>query len=224
MMREFMRTFAFFFLDFALLISLSACVFDDNHRASSGLGEAPPATPQMIEFATDMGMSWNPGFQRGTWRSEIDDVRAAGRVRIISEVQCPDRYRVAVTGAEHSDQVFIDKTMYQRNRDGTWAVRPMPMRHMVLNSCGKSNPPTNDPARFRLLAEQFGDLEFTGPERREINGHECREWTRSVPNSSGPLPLIMCFDIKTHAILQTRYGDQTTTYDYDAKVDIKPPR
>lgn len=113
-----MRTLMLLFVGQLLLISLSACVFDENHRAGPALGQAPPATPKMIEFAADLGMTWNPGFRNGMWRSEVDDVRPSGKVHIISEAQCPDRYRVVVTGAESSEQIFIDKTMYQRNGDG----------------------------------------------------------------------------------------------------------
>lgn len=223
MMPEFMRTLSLLLLDLALLYSSSACTFDGNRQASSALGEAPPATPKMIEFATDLGMAWNPGFQKGMWRTEVDDNRASGKVHIIAEAQCPDRYRVVVTGTESSEQIFIDKTMYERKSGGPWAVRPMQIEHMMLRQCGKSGPPPEDPARMRLLAEQFSGTEITGPELREINGHQCREWTRKLQNFNAPLLLVSCYDIKTHATLRVKYGEQVTTYDYDTKVSIKPP-
>lgn len=94
---------------------------------------------------------------------------------------------------------------------------------MILGSCGKSSPPAVDPARIRLLADQFRDIDVAGPKLREVNGHKCREWTRKVQNFQGPLLLTTCYDVKTHALLQTRYGEQTTTFEWDAKVDIKPP-
>jgi hypothetical protein len=223
MMRGFMRTLFCFPLVLGLLLSLSACVFDKEHQTSSALGEAPPATPRIIEFATDLGMSWNPGFLNGMWRTVVDDTRASGKVHIVSEAQCPNRYRVIVTGAERSDTIYIDKTMYQRIADGPWTVRTMPMRHMILNSCGRSGPPIEDPARIRLLAEEFRDGEVSGPYLREIDGRKCREWTRKIPNFRGPLLLTTCFDVKTHAAVQTKYGDQVTTFDWDVKVDIKRP-
>jgi hypothetical protein len=63
----------------------------------------------------------------------------------------------------------------------------------------------------------------TGPKLRKINGHECREWTRQIEDVRVALPVITCYDTKTHGVVQSRYGDQSTTFDWDVKVDIKPP-
>jgi hypothetical protein len=221
MMRPFMGTFACFVLG-VLLLFLSAC-FDGNHNASTGLGEAPPASPTMIEFVTDLDMSWNPGVLRGMWRVESDDNRASGKVHTVSETQCPDRYRVVVTGATRSEKIYIDKTMYERNADGPWAVRPMQIHHMMLQQCGKRDAPHEDPARVRMLAEQFDPLDISGPVLRTIKGHTCREWTRKIQDFNSTLVLKTCYDVSSHATIQINYGEVVTTYDYDAAVDIKAP-
>ena len=220
MMRPFMRNFALLVLG-TLLLSLSAC-FDADH-ASSAVGEAPPASPKMIEFVTDLDMSWNPGVLRGMWRVETDDNRANGKIHTISETQCPDRYRVLVSGSTRSEKIYIDKTMYERNGDGPWAVRPMQIHHMMLQQCNKREPPHEDPARIRILAEQFSGVDISGPVLRKINGHTCREWTRRIQDFNTSLILKSCYDVETHGTIQINYGEVVTTYDYDAKVDIKAP-
>lgn len=177
----------------------------------------------MIEFVTDLDLSWNPGVQRGMWRVETDDTRSGGKIHTVSETQCPDRYRVVVTGATPSEKIYIDKTMYERNGDGPWAVRPMQIHHMMLQQCDKREPPHEDPARVRMLAEQFNGVEISGPVLRQINGHTCREWTRKIEDFNSSLTLATCYDVKSHATIQVKYGGHVTTYDYDAKVDIKPP-
>lgn len=223
MMREFMRH-PVFLVPAILLLGLSGCIFDGNRQASSNLGDAPPASPTMIEFATDLGMSWNPGMHRGMWRTETDTTRTTGMVHLVGEIQCPDRYRIIVTGAETSEKIFIGKTMYERSGNSAWTTRAIPNPHMILNNCGKSDPPPNDPARIRLLAEQFNGIQISGPVIREINGHPCREWTRTITEfNRAPVPLTMCYDTRTHALVQSKYGDQVTTFDFDSKVDIKPP-
>ncbi len=210
-------------LALGLVLCLPGCRFDEGQRPSSALGEAPPASPQLIDFASDFGRSWNPGMYRGMWRTDIDDVRNGGKIHIRTEAQCPDRYRILVTGAEQSEQIFISRTMYERRGDGAWSHRSMPMPHMMLNACGRNGPPPDDPARIRLLAEQFSGSQISGPEIREVNGHQCRDWTREIDESAKPIPLSMCYDLKNHAIVQTRFGQLVTTYDWESPVDIKPP-
>lgn len=223
MMREFMRHLAPL-APVLLLLAVSGCIFDRNRQAPSNLGDVPPASPTMIEFASDVGLSWNPGMHRGMWRTETDTPRGSGMVHLVGEIQCPDRYRIIVSGIENSEKIFIGKTMYERIGDGRWTTRTIPNPHMILNSCGKSDPPQDDPARIRLIAEQFGGVQITGPVLRNINGHPCREWTRTLTEfNHPPVPLAMCYDTRTHALVQSKYGDQVTTFDFDSEVDIKAP-
>src|SRR5512133_2521605 len=172
-MRQFMRTLGPHFLGLALLISTTACHFSDHPSGLSSLTEQPTPTPRIMAYASDLGMSWNPGFQRGMWRTEIDDTRAAGAVHIISEAQCPDRFRVVVTGAEQSENIYIGTTQDRRVDYGRWKSQPIPMKHMILNSCGNSSRPAYDPVRVRVIADQFAETQVEGPVLREIHGLHC---------------------------------------------------
>lgn len=178
-----------------------------------------------MQFAADIGSSWYPGYVEGMWKIEVVDQRPAGTVRTVSEAECPDRYRVTVTGAEASETIYIDKMMYRREGSGPWTHKTLPMRHMILNSCSQTAPPKElDPARLRMLADQFRDEQIDGPVIKEIAGHECREWTRNMKSFSKSVPIKTCYDVKTHAIVQAQYGTQTTTYYSDVKVKITPPQ
>ena len=222
-MRQFMRTFGPHFLNLALLISTAACSFSDHPSGVSSLTEQPTPTPRIMEYASDLGMSWNPGFQRGMWRNEIDDTRAAGPVHIISEAQCPDRFRVVVTGAEQSESIYIGTTQYRRVGRGKWQAQSIPMKHMILQSCGNSSRPAYDPVRIRVIADQFAEVQVEGPVLREVHGVHCREWTRTIPRFGKPLLLTTCYDTETGAVVQSKYGDQVTTNFWDIDVSIKAP-
>jgi hypothetical protein len=222
-MRAFMRIPGPLCLAFFLILMFSSCGYGDHPNPAFSPDDRPPASPRLMQFAADIGSSWYPGYVQGMWKIEVVDQRPGGIVRTISEAQCPDRYRVTVTGAENSETIYIDKMMYHREGSGTWTEKVLPMRHMILASCNLAPPQELDPARLRILADQFRDEQIDGPVIREIAGHECREWTRNMKNFSKSVPIKTCYDIKTHAIVQAQYGNQTTTYFSGVKVNITPP-
>ena len=222
-MRQFMRTLGPHFLGLALLISSAACHFSDRPNGLSSLTDQPAPTPRIMEYASDLGMAWNPGFERGMWRTEIDDTRQAGPVHIVSEAQCPDRFRVLVTGAEQSETIYVGTTQYHRIDHQKWQTQPLPMKHMILNSCGKSSRPPYDPVRIRMLADQFTDVEVQGPVLREMHGAECREWTRTIPQFGKPLLVTTCYDTQTGAVVQSKVGNLITTNSWNVNISIKAP-
>lgn len=222
-MREFMRSFLTFLLCIAALILLCGCKFDTGYysASSSPMVDTPPS-PELMKYAEDLAYSWNSRAGARTWKTEIDDVRDSRPVHIVTEAVCPDRYHVLFSGADLVDSYYIGKTMYVKKGNAAWSKTTMPMPITHLNAC-RFTPDKIDGERIRLLAESLRGLDIAGPVLREIGGHSCREWNRKDPGQRVTYPMSSCFDVESHALVQSVNGTTKTLYYWNIPLEIKAP-
>lgn len=177
-----------------------------------------------MQYAEDITRSWEFRNESTTWRSEIDDDRQSGPVHIVSEANCPDRrYSVTVTGAETSQRILIDGTLYTRVGKGPWRKSAAMGVRDGIPFCQNRTPQAVDPARIRLVAEQLRDITLSKPVIRDIGGRQCREWTRSFTNGKVPFLNTNCFDLNTHELVQSKLGNTVSTYYWNIPLEIQPP-
>jgi hypothetical protein len=222
-MREPMRSPSSILLLSILICISSACGpgFSDSHASSSGL-VGPPPSPDLMQYSEDLTRSWEARLTATTWRAEIDDIRAAGPVHIITEAACPDRYHVMVSGAVSSDTYYLGAAMYQRKAQGAWTRKSLPMPYLGLASCGKHPEETADYSRIRIVAEQLQGIDLSKPVVREVKGRKCREWTRTFENGKTPFRNMSCYDLITHELVKSVAGTIVTVYEWNIPLDIEP--
>lgn len=227
-MREFMRNRAFnlqcLFIGI-LVLQLSGCRRDPGMYLgpSSAMADAPPS-PELMQYAEDLGGSFHVRATARTWKTEIDDVRDGKPVHIVTEAACPDRYHVFITGAQSMNTYYIGHTMYERKGDGPWTQKQILTDLVHLGPCRIRGVPENvDPARIRMLAESLRGLDLSRPELRDINGRKCRFWDIKDPEGRAKYATSSCFDVQTHELVQSVYGTISTHYYWNVPLEIKAP-
>lgn len=174
-----------------------------------------------MEYSEDFAQSWNVRSTSKSWKTVIDDVRNSGPVHIVTEAVCPDQYHVVVTGSDLVDTYYIGKTMYQRKGKGRWLQKTLPFEYQGLAFCRSSATENVDPARIRLLAEEFKEIQLSTPVIRDSKGRECREWTQTL--QGGNNTSTTCYDVQTHALLHSVSGKTDITYYWNIPIEIRPP-
>jgi len=204
-------------------ILCSGCNYGPGVAVDSASATGGPPSPALLQYAEDLTRSWSARYSAKSWKTEIDDIRPAGPVHIVTEGVCPDRYRVVVTGSENSETIYVGKTMYSRTGKSRWVQNPMPTSYQGLQSCGTTRANDVDPARIRLIADQLKEVELSKPTIREFGARQCREWTRSFQTGKRPYMSSSCYDIKTHDLVHAVTGTTVTTYSWNIPIDIHPP-
>lgn len=206
----------------ALGLSFTACDFEQSAQGSPAFTEQGPPSPVLMQYAEDFSLGRQARYSATTWRTETDDQRTGGTVHIVNLGECPDRYRVTVSGIEQSDAIYIGTTMYQRSGDH-WVTKTIPALHSELSACNEPSAIEADKNRIRLVAEQLKGIEIGAPQIREVSGRKCREWTRTVSFGKRSTTVSSCYDLENHALLRSSRDGQVTTYYLNVPVDIKPP-
>lgn len=206
----------------ALGLSLSGCDFEQSAQGSPAFSDQGPPSPVLMQYAEDFSLGRQARYSARTWRTETDDQRADGIVHIVNLGECPDRYRITVTGIAQSDAIYIGTTMYQRSGDH-WVKKTVPTLHSELGACNDPSALQADKSRIRLVAEQLKGIEIGEPLIREVAGRKCREWTRTVSFGKRSTTVSSCYDIENHALLRSSRDGQVTTYYLNVPVNIKPP-
>ncbi len=209
----------------ALVLALGfgcACNFGPRDPRDASFPADGPPSPHLLQYAEDLTQSWYLRDHARTSRVEIDDVHANGKVHIVTETVCPDRYSVSVRGAETSDTIYIGTTSYER-KHGTWTKKALPAPYPGILYCGQAHTEAVDAARVRLVAEQLREIAIPQPSMLEIAGRVCREWSRTFFTEKGSYETANCFDVQTHELVQRRIGATVSRYQWNIPLEIKPP-
>ncbi len=173
-----------------------------------------------MQYSEDLAQSWAIRASAKSWKTEIADVQNDEPVHIVTEAVCPDRYHIVVSGAKTSETYFVASRMYHRNGKGPWTQEQMGSRYPLLSSCDNPAQQPADPARVRMLAQQFKDIQLGAPLLREFGGRKCREWSRTYAGESSATA---CFDLTTHALVHLVTGKTEITYYWNIPLEINPP-
>jgi len=214
-------------LSSAVAILLLGFSFGCNNVSPDARGSTlpleTPLRPDLIQYSEDINLSWNARNSVATWRSEVDDLRPAGPVHIVSEAVCPDRYRVTTSGSDESISVYIGRMKYQRKGDGAWVRQTMHSAQPTIPFCSRFVNVSADSVKIRLVAEEMQNISLSKPIIRQIAGRECREWSRTFVSGKDTLVSTNCFDIHTHELVQSHTENTVATYYWDPRIDIKAP-
>ena len=187
-----------------------------------------PLTPLAKEYLLAAQRGFYYGSTVTSLRIETDQLRDGKNMHTLTEVQCPDRYRMLVTGALDMESIFVGTSQYERRGSEPWRVSDAPSGAPGLGRCTdieemkKRLPP--DEAQIELYSGVYGggSVKVTKGSIREYHGIKCQQYTVVLKDT---LPNTNCFAINgdPYTVAHSRGNYSTVMYDFNKPIDIRPP-
>lgn len=220
-----------------LALTLTACNVERDRAYELGTADTPlsPLTKEYM-LASQRGFYYLSIAQ--SWRTVNDRPRDGKMMHVETELQCPDRFHLRLTGAVDMERFIIGNTKYERRNGGTWEVSdaakgPVEFGHCrALDEMRKRRPP--DEAQVELYPGIDAAMIISKGPVREYKGVKCQEYTVSWDDEKTSKlsshweirrAITNCYAITGDPYkVSSKYGDSTNiTYDLNKPIQVVAP-
>ena len=185
-------------------------------------------TPELREYALTSQRAWYYMSLATSYRRISEQPRDGKILHSESELSCPDKCHLLVTGAADYERYVIGDQQWERRNTKQWTHTTIGPPFADLAACkwkeqqARRRPP--DEADIAMMLPRYGSLTVSKLGRKTYQGIECEEysthWQEGGPNNT------VCFSLGDHPyVIHNQWANTfNTTFDFNKPIDIRPPK
>ncbi len=217
------------FILVTLFAFLVACRDRRDLGYESSFGSAAVhVTPEIREYVLQSQRGYYYWSQVKSWRRISEQPRDGKVLHSETEMSCPDRFHLKVTGPTDYERYVIGDQMWERRNTTHWTRSTLAPPVADLARCKWAEEQTRrrapDEADIENMLPHYNGVQVTKLGKKVFAGIECQEYSHRWTEGGGETLSCIATGDKPYPVHTESNGAFTTTFDFDKPIRIEPPK